>query len=97
MVRSDIYYPWNRYLRHSPAEIVGLNPTEAMDVFLNVVCCQVEVSTSGWSLVRREPTELGVSEVCDREAPSGEWGRSAAGVTKTSSHLAEKLKRYKRG
>jgi hypothetical protein len=32
-----------------------------------VVCCQVEVSASGWSLVQRSPAECGVSE-CDREA-----------------------------
>jgi hypothetical protein len=31
------------------------------------VCCQVEVSATGWSLVQRSPTECGVSE-CDREA-----------------------------
>jgi hypothetical protein len=34
---------------------------------VSVVCWQVEVSTSGWSLVYRRPTECGVSE-CDREA-----------------------------
>jgi len=34
---------------------------------MTVVCCQVEVSASGWSLVQRIPTECGVSE-CDREA-----------------------------
>jgi hypothetical protein len=33
----------------------------------SVVCCQVEVSASGQSLVQRSPTECGVSE-CDREA-----------------------------
>ena len=33
---------------------------------VGVVCCQVEVSASGWSLVERSPTECGVSE-CDRE------------------------------
>jgi hypothetical protein len=31
------------------------------------VCCQVEVSVTGWSLVQRSPNECGVSE-CDREA-----------------------------
>jgi len=35
--------------------------------FVSVVCCQVEVSASGCSLVQRIPTECGVSE-CDREA-----------------------------
>jgi len=32
-----------------------------------VVCCQVEVSASGWSLVHTSPTEYGGNE-CDREA-----------------------------
>jgi hypothetical protein len=35
---------------------------------VSVVCYQVEVSASGWSLVLRSPTECGVSNVCDREA-----------------------------
>jgi hypothetical protein len=34
---------------------------------VSVVCCQVEVSATGWSLVQRSLTECGVSE-CDREA-----------------------------
>ena len=34
---------------------------------VSVVCCQVEVSVSGRSLVQRSPTECGLSE-CDREA-----------------------------
>jgi hypothetical protein len=33
---------------------------------VSVVCCQVEVSVSGGSLVQRTPAECGVSE-CDRE------------------------------
>jgi hypothetical protein len=38
-----------------------------MDVCLvSVVCCQLEVSATGWFLVQRSPTECGVSE-CDRE------------------------------
>jgi hypothetical protein len=39
--------------------------------FVSVVCCQVEVSASGWSLVQRSPNECGVSE-CDREASKNE-------------------------
>jgi hypothetical protein len=35
-------------------------------IFVCCVCCQVEVSASGWSLVQRNPTEFGMSE-CDRE------------------------------
>jgi hypothetical protein len=34
---------------------------------VSVVCCQVEVSATSWSLVQRSPTECVVSE-CDREA-----------------------------
>jgi hypothetical protein len=34
---------------------------------VRVVCCQVEVSATGRSLVQRSPAECGVSE-CDREA-----------------------------
>jgi hypothetical protein len=46
-----------------------------------VVSCQVEVSASGLSFVRRSPTECGVSE-CDREAsimrrPLAHWGAVA--------------------
>jgi hypothetical protein len=33
----------------------------------SVVCCQVEVSASDWSLIQRSPTECGVSE-CDHES-----------------------------
>jgi hypothetical protein len=45
---------------------------------VSVVCCQVEVFATGWSLVQRSPTECGVSE-CDREASKNEaalahWG-----------------------
>jgi hypothetical protein len=52
---------------HSLAGIVGSHPAGDMDVFVSVVCCQVEVSASCWSLFQRSPTECGVSE-CDREA-----------------------------
>ena len=49
------------------AGIVGSNLAGGMDMFLvSVVCCQVDVSASAWSLIQRSPTECGVSE-CDRE------------------------------
>jgi hypothetical protein len=35
----------------------------------SVVCCQVEVSAKGLTLVQRSPTVYGVSNGCDREAP----------------------------
>jgi hypothetical protein len=45
--------------------IVGSNPTGVHGCLslVSVVCCQVEVSATGWSLVQRSPTELGVSKV----------------------------------
>jgi hypothetical protein len=36
-------------------------------MFVSIVCCQVKVSASGLSRVRKSPTECGLSE-CDREA-----------------------------
>jgi hypothetical protein len=38
---------------------------------VSVMCCQVEFSAFGWSLVHKSPTECGVSE-CDREVSQGE-------------------------
>jgi hypothetical protein len=32
-----------------------------MSVFVSVVCCQVEVNATDWSLVQRSPTECGAS------------------------------------
>ena len=52
----------------SPAGIAGSKPAGGhwcLSV-VSVVCCQVEVSASGWSLVQRSSTECGVSE-CDHE------------------------------
>jgi hypothetical protein len=44
-----------------------------MDVcLLGVVCCQVEVSATDWSLVQRIPTECGVPKKCDPEASKTE-------------------------
>ena len=34
---------------------------------VSVVCCRVEVSVTGWSLLQTSPTQCGVSE-CDHEA-----------------------------
>jgi len=47
----------------SPAEIVGSNPTGGRGCLsvVSVVCCQVEVSASSWSLVQRSPTDCGAS------------------------------------
>jgi hypothetical protein len=47
------------------AGIAGSNPAGGHGClsFVSVVCCQVEVSATGWSLVQRSPTECGVSKV----------------------------------
>jgi hypothetical protein len=58
---------------------------------VSVVCCQVEVSATGWSLIQRSPTDCGVSE-CDREASTVRrpWpiGGCCAIGKKKVSHLA---------
>jgi hypothetical protein len=62
----------------SLAGIVGSNSARRMDVCLCVLCCQVEVSASGWSLVLRSLAECGVSEWwswgLDNEDAVAYWG-----------------------
>jgi hypothetical protein len=41
---------------------------------VSVVCCQVEVSATSWSLVKRSPTDYGVSQVCDHETSTKRGG-----------------------
>ena len=56
---SRSQYPGGR----SPAEIVGSNSTGehwCLSV-VSVVCCQIEVSATSWSLVQRSPTDCGTS------------------------------------
>ena len=47
----------------SPAEIVGSIPTggHGCPSVLSVVCCQVEVSATDWSLVQMSTTDCGAS------------------------------------
>jgi hypothetical protein len=58
--------------------ITGSNPAGGMDVSLvSVVCFQVEVSATGWSLVQRSPTEWCVwvwSWNLDNEEALAHWG-----------------------
>ena len=51
--------------------IAGLNPTGGLEYLsdVSVVFCQVEISASGSSLVRRIPTECGVCNERARGAP----------------------------
>jgi hypothetical protein len=63
---------WPRGLRHgsAAARLHGLRvriPPAGCLSLVSVVCCHVESSEAGWSLLQRSPTECGVSE-CDREA-----------------------------
>jgi hypothetical protein len=41
---------------------------------VSVVCCQVEVSATSWSLVQRSPTDCFVSKVCDHETSTKRRG-----------------------
>jgi len=60
---------------------------------VSVACCQVEVSTSGWSFVQRTPTECGVSSGSDREARRGRpwpgigWSATKRRYIANSSHV----------
>ena len=58
----------------SPAEIVGSNPTGGHGCLsvVSVLCCQVEVSATGWSLAQRGSTDCGAS-LCVIYIPR-EWG-----------------------
>ena len=53
---------------HSIAGTAGSNSAGGQGRLsvVSVVCCQVEVFATGWSLVQRSPTECDVS-VCDLE------------------------------
>jgi len=61
---------------------------------VSVVCCQVEVSATSWSLVQRSPTDCGAS-LCVIKKPR-EWGRpgpleAVAPITnKQTNHVFEK-------
>ena len=63
---------------------------------VSVVCCQVEVSATGRSLVQRSPTDCGVSlcviskNLKNEEAIAGDWAASDIKEKKiiTSHHFA---------
>jgi hypothetical protein len=63
------YLDVGRYQWSLACWVCGFEPRRGRGCLsvVTVVCCQVEVSVSGRSLVQRSPTECGVSE-CDREA-----------------------------
>ena len=67
---------WPRGLRRRSAAAlllrlwVRIPPGAWMLSVVSVVCCQVEVSATGWSLVQRSPTDCGCVVVCDLETSS---------------------------
>jgi hypothetical protein len=66
----------------SLAGIAGLNPEGGMDVCLflvSVVCCQVEVSATGRSLVQRSTTDCGVP-LCVIQNPKNEAALARIGL-----------------
>ena len=77
-ISNNQYVRWADPSGHA-VEGVGLRPLNCWDCgfeyrrghgcLLFVVCCQAEVSASGWSLVQRSPTGFGGSNECDGEAP----------------------------
>jgi len=73
-INSDlflVYRPYFRYLIKRPPVPVGLQPFVCWDrefefhrrhgclSVVSVVCYQVEVSATGWSLIQRSPTDCG--------------------------------------
>jgi hypothetical protein len=48
----------------SLAEIAGSNPVRGIEVSWACLCCQVEVSAYGWSLVHRSPTGCACVRAC---------------------------------
>jgi hypothetical protein len=70
-------FQWPSGLRRgsAAARLLGLRvriPPWAWVFVVSVVCCQVEVSAMGWSLVQRSPTDCVVS-LCVISKPQ-EWG-----------------------
>jgi hypothetical protein len=55
---------------------------------VSVVCCQVEVSVTGWSLVQRSPTDCGVSQMCVTMKPRR--NEEAPAHIRLSSHTKKK-------
>jgi hypothetical protein len=60
-------FQWPSGLRRGSAAdrllrlLVRIPPGHGCFSVVSVVCCQVEVSATGWSLVQRSPTDCGVS------------------------------------
>ena len=70
--------------------IVGSNPTEGISVRLTwVLCCQVEVSGTSWSLFQRSPTECVWVPEYDREDSimRRPWSNGGCCAVKENVHI----------
>jgi len=72
LLRPRPQWPRDLRRRSAAARLLGLwfsNPAGGNGCLsvVSVVCCQVEISATGWSLVQRSSTEFGVS-ACDHES-----------------------------
>jgi len=78
--RSAAARPLGLWIRIPPATCVCLS-------VVIVVCCQVEVSATSWSLVQRSPTDC-VSSLCVMQKPleRGGPGRLGAAAPKSNKH-----------
>jgi hypothetical protein len=78
----------------SLTRIVGSNPTVGHGCLsvVSVVCCQVEVSATSWSLVQRSPTDCGVSNVCVTMKPRR--NEEAHAHIRLSSHRKKRIVIY---
>jgi hypothetical protein len=55
-----------------------------------VLCCQVEVSATSWSLVQRSPTECGVSQMCVTMKPQrNEEAQAHIGLSRHKEKILE--------
>jgi hypothetical protein len=86
---------WPRSLRHGSEAarlqgfLVRILPGHECPSLVSV-CCQVEASASGLSLIQRSPTECGVPE-CDREASIMRTPLPNTGCSAVQKSLFKKL------
>jgi hypothetical protein len=59
---------------------------------VSVVCCQVEVSATSWSLVQRSRTDCGVSQMCVTMKPRR--NEEAQAHIRLSSHTKKNMQRF---
>ena len=68
--RFESWSQWPRGLRSAAARLLRSwvrIPPGAWVFVVSVMCCQVEISATSWSLVQRSPTDCDAVVVCDLE------------------------------